>query len=649
MPRFVPSTIRGQLIAGTVLLQCLLVVLFVGNIYRQQSEQVRARTEQRLMYQVHVLSDAASQELADQHMMTLQSIMLTLPSSPTIRAARITDLRGGVLAYGDRVGPKSYLPLSSQEMMHLHPPYKTTIFDARDRTPEIVAPIRIDNTPIALAWIYPDMTEDRRDLHDLLISALLFGLLAITANAIVSVLLARSITQPLHGLRRGIQLLIRNPEIKNVFPIRTRSNNEAGVLTHAFNSMVAALNEQRAGLNDTLALLDSMLANAPIGFAFFDRNLRYVRVNQFLADMNQVPMDQHLGRPLAEVLTYQEASVLVPVIQQVFATGEPMHDMEWSGEIPSVPNSLRTRLMSFYPVRIGSGMVQWVGTVVMDTTQLKKSEEALRRTEKLAATGRLAASIAHEINNPLEAVTNLLYLLHDQPSLDEEGLRYTEMAQHELARISQITQQTLRFYRQSTQPTPTNLCEILDSVLALYLGRLHAAQITVVRRFKEKPELVAFGGELRQLFANLIGNATDAMSQGGRLIISVRGSSDWRNQNGQDSATAGVRVVVADTGSGMTDDVRRRIFEPFFTTKEATGTGLGLWVSSEIIEKHQGCVRVRSRAASSTGSRSNTTQSEIPAPATGTIFMIFFPLNGVLLSTLPGNSSTDGSSQEAFV
>ncbi len=634
MPRFVPSTIRGQLIAGTLLLQCLLVAIFVGYIYRQQSTQARARTEQRLIYQVHVMADASAEEMADQHLMALQSIMAAMPASPTIRSARITDLSGNVLAYGDRNGPSSYRPLSPLEMAQLRPPYQA-VFLGDHGTPEVVAPVLVDGTPIALAWIVPDMTEDKKSLREFLNSALLFGLLAIAANAIVSLLLARSITQPLRGLLRGTQLLIRNPEIQNVFPIQTTSINEAGVLTHAFNSMVAALHEQRAGLNDTLALLDSMLANAPIGFAFFDRNLRYVRVNQFMADMNHLPISRHLSRSLMDVFPTEESRVLSSIIQQVFITGEPVRDLEWSGEIPGIPGSFCTRLRSFYPVRTGTDQIRWVGTVVMDTTQRKKSEEALRRSEKLAATGRLAASIAHEINNPLEAVTNLLYLLQNQLSLDAEAASYAEMAQHELARVSQITQQTLRFYRQSTQPTLVRICEVLDSVLTLYRGRLYAAQIEVVRRYDDTAELFCFSGEMRQFFANLVGNAIDAMSRGGRLIISVRKSRDWSQDR-----VAGVRIVIADTGCGMTEDVRQHIFEPFFTTKELTGTGLGLWVSAGIIEKHRGRVRVHSRVAASSGIAS---QSGTPVSPSGTVFMIFFPKEADLLADPENPSATAGA------
>jgi len=629
MPRLVPNTIRGQLIAGTMLLQCLLVVIFAAYIYQQQSAQVRERTEQRLIYQVHVLSDAAAEELADRHMMTLESILAALPSSPTIRAARITDLNGNVLAYGGRNGPRiGYVQLNPLEQAAIA---KTTdaphIFLGLHHTPEVVAPIWVDGSPAALAWILPDMTDDERALSSLLSSSLLFGLLALAANATISLVLAQSITHPLNALLRATRTLIRNPEGKGNFPLRTNASNEAGVLTHAFNSMVTALHEQRAGLNDTLALLDSMLANAPIGFAFFDRGLRCVRINQFMADRNRLTVQEHLGRPMLELFAMEEGRRLVGIVEHVFSTGEPVHNVELHDAAEGDPKEWRTLLLNFYPVHTSTERIRWVGAVAVDTTQHKKSEEALRRSEKLAATGRLAASIAHEINNPLEAVTNLLYLLHEHSSLDAEALQYAEMAQHELARVSQITQQTLRFYRQSTQPAATRIREVLDSVLTLYRGRVHAAQIEVVRDYDEKAELHSFGGELRQLFANLVGNALDAMPHGGTLTLRVRRGKDWSG-----SGQTGVRVVIADTGSGMTPAVRQRIFEPFYTTKEATGTGLGLWVSAEIVEKHHGRVRVRSRTATANGIEQKS----------GTVFLLFFPHTAGLFS-VDGELPADGA------
>jgi len=206
-------------------------------------------------------------------------------------------------------------------------------------------------------------------------------------------------------------------------------------------------------------------------------------------------------------------------------------------------------------------------------------------------------------------VTNLLYLLHNHPSLDAEARQYAEMAQSELGRVSEITQQTLRFYRQSTQPAPGNLAEIVDSVLLLHNARIHGANVEVVREYTPGAELRAFGGELRQLFANLIGNAVDAMPRGGRLRVRVRPARAWFGNH----VVAGVRVTIADTGAGMPEEIRRRIFEPFFTTKEATGTGLGLWVSEEIVLKHAGALHVRSKTT---------------APS-GTVFTIFFPYDGI--------------------
>jgi signal transduction histidine kinase len=185
------------------------------------------------------------------------------------------------------------------------------------------------------------------------------------------------------------------------------------------------------------------------------------------------------------------------------------------------------------------------------------------------------------------------------------------MAEHEVRRISEITQQTLRFYRQSTLPARTNLSELLDSVLSLNQGRLRNLGIAVEKGYDSNTSLYCFAGELRQVFANLIGNAIDAMPAGGRLVLRARRSRDWSDHDGLGSRL-GVRFQVADTGSGMTPEVRRHIFEPFFTTKEVTGTGLGLWVSSEIVAKHKGSMRVRSHSDKLGGK-------------SGTIFELFFP------------------------
>ena len=218
-----------------------------------------------------------------------------------------------------------------------------------------------------------------------------------------------------------------------------------------------------------------------------------------------------------------------------------------------------------------------------------RTEKALMETEKLAAVGRLASSIAHEINNPLEAVTNLLYLM-ESADLPADAAQYLRLAQAELSRVSQITVETLRFSRRNTNAIAVRLSDVIESVISLHDGKLKASRVQVERRFRDHSKLVCFPNELRQVIANLIGNAIESMAgcDPSRLCLRVRDANDALK------GRAGIRLTVADTGAGMSETTLRRIWEPFFTTKGDTGTGLGLWVSQEIIRKHQGSVQVRS-------------------------------------------------------
>lgn len=225
-----------------------------------------------------------------------------------------------------------------------------------------------------------------------------------------------------------------------------------------------------------------------------------------------------------------------------------------------------------------------------DITQIRKTEAALIQAEKLAIAARLAASIAHEINNPLEAVTNLLYLA----STDDDAAaarEYSAQALQEVNRVSHITQQTLKFHRQSNSPSLIQISEIVDSLLVLYQGKLHAKNISVTCQFREDPPILCLAGDLRQIIANLIANAIDAMRSGGKLAIRVSPSVDWRNHTRR-----GIRTTIADSGVGMNLETRRRMYEPFFTTKSETGTGLGMWVCAQLVERLNGDIRVWSTA-----------------------------------------------------
>jgi signal transduction histidine kinase len=238
-------------------------------------------------------------------------------------------------------------------------------------------------------------------------------------------------------------------------------------------------------------------------------------------------------------------------------------------------------------------------------TERARAEKALMDTEKLAVVGRLASSIAHEINNPLEAVTNLLYLM-SKTALPPDGAQYLQLAQLELSRVSQITIETLRFSRQNSIAMPVILSDLIDSVISLHEGKLKRSGVQVERQYRVHHALLCFPSQLRQVFANLIANAIDAMAgmPEPRLALRVR---DARHP---ETGDPGVRVTVADTGSGMSRATLPHIWEPFFTTKASTGTGLGLWVTQEIIHKHGGAITVRTR----TDSKNH-----------GSIFSVFFP------------------------
>jgi PAS domain S-box-containing protein len=229
--------------------------------------------------------------------------------------------------------------------------------------------------------------------------------------------------------------------------------------------------------------------------------------------------------------------------------------------------------------------LRMIGAAV-DVTERRRAEEALRNTEKLAAAGRLAASIAHEINNPLEAVTNLIFLARTTGTANAKGERLLTIAEEELRRAAHLTKQTLGFYRDSTFPSQFNVTDIIDDVLSLYARRMEARGVTVKRNYVDPGEMHGMVGEIRQAISNLVANGLDAMSgSGGTLYIRVR-----RTMHSQSGSA--LRITVADTGMGIPIEFQTRIFEPFFTTKQETGTGLGLWLTKNILEKHRGTIRV---------------------------------------------------------
>ena len=263
--------------------------------------------------------------------------------------------------------------------------------------------------------------------------------------------------------------------------------------------------------------------------------------------------------------------------------------------------------------------------VIRDATAQLRAEEVLRETEKLAAMGRVAGIIAHEINNPLAAITNLFYLLRHNPSLDEDGKRIADLAEEELKRVSHITRQTLTFYREAKAPMAVSVIELLDDVIGVQEGMLQSARIYVERKYISACAVHGFPGELRQIFLNLIANAIEAMPNGGRLRLTVREGFDWVTHR------SGVSVLITDTGIGIRREDARKLFEPFFSTKSIKGTGLGLWISRGILQKYDGRISFRSYC---------------PGTESMTSFRVFFPSSGVFnFGAVPGDTIPAGSDE----
>ena len=251
------------------------------------------------------------------------------------------------------------------------------------------------------------------------------------------------------------------------------------------------------------------------------------------------------------------------------------------------------------PIADGHGRIVGASEIARNITERKRAEAAareqeqrLRKAEKMAAAGQLAASMSHEINNPLETITNVLFLLKQDSNLNEAARSLVTTGASELERVSRIVKQSLSYYRVGTIPHALDLSNIVKQSLQIFGDKLHRAGIILKSRLHDGTFLSGFPDELRQVIDNLLLNALEAMPQGGRLSVAVHKSVDWRHRSVQ-----GVRLTIGDSGCGIPKQYRSRMFEPFFTTKSDKGTGLGLWVMKGIISKHGGSISIRSSDA----------------------------------------------------
>lgn len=404
--------------------------------------------------------------------------------------------------------------------------------------------------------------------------------------------------------------IYRNGRLEDVYwtygysPVYTSTGEIGGTLvvcTETTNAVLAKDQQQRE-----MERLADLFDQAPAFFAVLSGpNFVFEMINgpyQQLVGHRSV-----LGKSVREAVPEAEEQGFLKLLDEVYRTGKAYVGRGLPIQLvrtPDHPSELRYLDFVYQPKLEPDGSISGVIVLGVDVTDARRSEQILLQSEKLNAVGRLASSIAHEINNPLEAVTNLIYLARSA-AVNPQAMQYLETAEVELRRVSAIANQTLRFHRQATNPEPVTAASLIDATLPLYQGRISNARVRVERRDRARRPVTCLAGEIRQVLSNLIGNAIDAMSEGERrLYLRSRESTDWQ------TGRSGVTLTVADTGSGMSADTLAHIFEPFFTTKGSKGTGLGLWISREIVDRNHGSLKVKSRRA---------------AQSSGTVFTLFLP------------------------
>ena len=405
------------------------------------------------------------------------------------------------------------------------------------------------------------------------------------------------------------------PEPLNVwFSVEARPADHTGIIVFFRDITQQRVDAEQLRLKTAeterqAAEIETLYRTAPIGLALFDTtDFRYLRLNNRQAQFFGMKPEEVVGRTVTEMAPIKGLRELFEQVRD----GHPVINYPLEGELAGSPGEHRYWTVNYFPVYAADGSVQAIATASLEVTSQKKAEMALIQSEKLAAVGRLASSISHEINNPLESVTNLLYLIAAREDLSLQTREYVDMAQGELERVSQITTQTLRFHRQAVRSTWVSAEQLLAPVMNLFRGRLTNSDIETEVKFDSSTQALCLENEIRQVLSNLIANAIDAMRAGGRLVI--RSHDAFHPVTG----VKGIRITIADTGHGMNPSTQARIFEPFFTTKDLNGTGLGLWISAEILERHQGQLAVRS--------------SQHPKHH-GTVFGLFLPI--VPAKTLP--------------
>jgi PAS domain S-box-containing protein len=556
--------------AAAVVLACLAFLAYEVNSFR-------LNIDNDLSIQAQIIGSNAASALIFNDSSSAQKTLAALQASPHITYAGIYTPAGQFFAgyWRDTKGEPKALPVPPTLTAESH-------WFANWRA-NLVRPIIFDGKNVGTVYI-------RSDLQGLISRAGTYAIIlaSILAVSLIGALFAsriwqRKITEPVVELTETARVISRDRNYAlRATPISTE--DEIAFLIGSFNEMLSEIQIRDTTLQESERQFRTLADSLPQLTWIAEADGAIFWYNQRWYDYTGTSPEEMMGWGWQSV---HDPARLAEVVEKWTASIKTGQRFTMIFPLRGQDGKFRDFLTMAVPIRDNTGkVVRWFGTNT-DVTEQRRSEEALRQTEKLAATGRLAASIAHEINNPLEALTNLIYLARKNPGKSES---YLAIADQELDHIAEITKHTLGFYRDTTTPVQVNIAEVLHEVLELYSRKLQFKNISIKEQYEAGAGILGYPGELRQIFANLVANAIEAMQQSGHLSIKTS-----TVHNGASGNTAGVRVSVMDDGCGIEKSQMKKIFEPFYTTKKDVGTGLGLWLTQNLVAKHNGHIHVRSK------------------------------------------------------
>jgi len=563
-------TAMNLLVSGGVLLLASTVLIAYDIV------TFRADLVTNTSIQAQIIGSNAVSALIFSDPRSAENTLSALRASRHIEYAGIYDANGTFLAgYWRETESHASPPVPSRTN-------RDSFFSLKYDQFDLIEPIIFQGKRVGTVYIRSDLGAifDRLRRYAAILLAILGA--SLIAALLLSRISQRSVSQPILQLAETARQVSREKDYF-VRAEGTGGHDEVAVLINSFNDMIAEIQKRDMALQESerqfRTLADSIPQLAWMGAP--DGNLFWYNLRWY--EYTGTSEEQMVGWGWESV---HDPEILPQVLEKWKASIRTGRAFNMIFPLRAADGTFRDFLTMALPIRDDQGkVVRWFGTNT-DITEQRRSEEALRQSEKLAATGRLAASIAHEINNPLESVTNLIYLARRQPA--EVG-KYLGMADQELDRIAQITRNTLGFYRDTDSPKEVDISKILEEVLTLYARKVKFKNIHLRPEYGAGIKIDAHPGEIRQIFANLVANAIEALSENGSLIVRASQVS------GRDGITPpGVRVTFLDNGNGITPAQQKRIFEPFFTTKKDVGTGLGLWLTLNLVEKHHGSLKVRS-------------------------------------------------------